>query len=156
MQEVEVTVPQKGGKKGAAGKRRSSAQAAVTQSTMVSTPPHSTTLPAPSPLPTPSPLLSAHTATTTTTTLPGTTPVVKVGNTYFDRLPVPQCSDLQARRGVKRQADSTTPSTGQPSPSCVLPPLPLVPQRRESTRTIKRPKLDLPGETDYPQVNVSL
>ena len=56
---------------------------------------------------------------------------------------------------MKRQADSTTPSTVRPSPSCVLPPLPLVPQRRESTRTIKRPKLDLPGETDYPQVNVS-
>lgn len=132
-QEVEIAVPTKGGKKGGGGKRRLSAT--VTQS--ISTPPYSTTLLTSHNtsllLPTPSPLLSAHTATTTTTTLPGTTPVVK------------------ARRGVKRQADSTTPSTIRPTPSCVLPPLPLVPQRRESTRTIKRPKLDLPGETDYTQ-----
>ena len=70
---------------------------------------------------------------------------------HLSPLPLPS----QARRGVKRQADSTTPSTGQPSPSSAIPPQPLVPARRESTRTIKRPKLDLPGETNYPQVNVS-
>ncbi|CAI8050147.1 Bromodomain-containing protein 2 [Geodia barretti] len=136
-QEVEVPIAVKGAKKGGSGKRRLSA---VSQSSPASTPPHSTTLlptSSPSLLPTPSPLLSAHTATSTTTSLPGTTPVVK------------------ARRGVKRQADSTTPSTVRPSPSCVIPPLPLVPQRRESTRTIKRPKLDLPGEADYPQANQS-
>jgi hypothetical protein len=134
-QEVEMPITVKGAKKGGSGKRRLSA---VSQSSSASTPLHSTTLlptSSPSLLPTPSPLLSAHTATSTTTSLPGTTPVVK------------------ARRGVKRQADSTTPSTVRPSPSCVIPPLPLVPQRRESTRTIKRPKLDLPGEADYPQVN---
>lgn len=79
-QEMEISVTPKGGKKAAGGRRRSSAQitAAVSQS-IVSVPPHSTTLPTTSPLSTPSPLLSAHTATTTTTTLPGTTPVVKVG-----------------------------------------------------------------------------
>ena len=60
----------------------------------------------------------------------------------------------QGRRGVKRQADTTTPSTGQPSPSAIIaiPPLPLVPQRRESTRQVKRPKMDLPGETIHSQV----
>ena len=63
---------------------------------------------------------------------------------------------LQARRGVKRQADTTTPSSGQPSPSSATPavPQPLIPQRRESTRQVKRPKMDLPGETTYP-VSVS-
>lgn len=61
-------------------------------------------------------------------------------------------SFLQARRGVKRQADTTTPSSGQPSPSSATPsvPQPLIPQRRESTRQVKRPKMDLPGETTYP------
>lgn len=61
------------------------------------------------------------------------------------------------RKGVKRQADTTTPFSGQPSPTglpevaSVHTPvnLPLVPQRRESTRTIKRPKLELPGESSY-------
>ena len=71
LKEVEVSVSQKG-KKG--GKRRTSGQA-VAQTTVVPTPPHSTTS-----TPTPSPLLSAQTATTTTTTLPGTTPVVKVSS----------------------------------------------------------------------------
>lgn len=66
---------------------------------------------------------------------------------------------------MKRQADTTTPSTGQPSPSSIVPiplpplsgvgvahhPLPLVPHRRESTRQVKRPKLDLPGEMTYQQ-----
>ena len=60
------------------------------------------------------------------------------------------------RKGVKRQADTTTPSSGQPSPTApetsqrhhhVITPAPLIPQRRESTRTIKRPNMDLPGET---------
>lgn len=61
----------------------------------------------------------------------------------------------QARRGVKRQADTTTPSTGQPSPNSVMPVLPPmqgVPHRRESTRQVKRPKLDLPGEMNLEQV----
>ncbi len=59
---------------------------------------------------------------------------------------------IQGRRGVKRQADTTTPSTGQPSPNAILPPLPLVPpQRRESTRQVKRPKMDLPGESTQAQ-----
>ena len=77
-QEVEVPIAVKGAKKGGSGKRRLSA---VSQSSPASTPPHSTTLlptSSPSLLPTPSPLLSAHTATATTTSLPGTTPVVKV------------------------------------------------------------------------------
>lgn len=65
----------KGGKKGGAVKRRSSS---VSQSS-TPIPPHSTTLPSSSLVsPIPSPLLSAHTATSTTTSLPGTTPVVKV------------------------------------------------------------------------------
>ncbi|XP_011406316.1 PREDICTED: bromodomain-containing protein 3-like [Amphimedon queenslandica] len=71
------------------------------------------------------------------------------------------------RKGVKRQADTTTPHSGQPSPTSGVPldqpPPPAVvvastpvhilssavPTRRESTRTIKRPKLDLPGESSY-------
>eukprot|EP00731_Ephydatia_muelleri_P035582 Em0137g14a len=61
---------------------------------------------------------------------------------------------VKVRRGVKRQADTTTPSSGQPSPSAMIRqpspsamiPQPLIPQRRESTRQVKRPRMDLPGE----------
>lgn len=64
---------------------------------------------------------------------------------------------MQARRGVKRQADTTTPSTGQPSPSSLTHVITSLgpPGRRESTRQVKRPKLDLPGEKTYQKAGVS-
>ena len=63
---------------------------------------------------------------------------------------------------MKRQADTTTPSTGQPSPTAItmtgVPNLilgcqPQIPQRRESTRQVKKPKMDLPGEEPYTRVS---
>ena len=58
--------------------------------------------------------------------------------------PLPVCSPS---KGVKRQADTTTPTTGQPGPNggVVLHSATNL-QRRESSRQVKRPKLDLPGE----------
>ena len=45
------------------------------------------------------------------------------------------------KRGIKRQADTTTPLVDQVSSAQFD-----IPKRRESTRKVKRPKMDLPGE----------
>ena len=60
---------------------------------------------------------------------------------------------FQVKKGVKRKADTTTPTT--PISGMGEPPLPgkskaaKIPARRESTRTVKKPNRDLPEE---PQV----
>lgn len=188
FQEFEVTLPQKGSKKGAVrGCPKKSklvptmvsnvAQSPVTSQTVLPivgsavSPANAIGSPA-------SPLVSTQATTNTTpvTVLPGSTmstmnkvrsrrssqlvdslfflpyPTIIFSVMIYTCIPPP----LQARRGVKRQADTTTPSSGQPSPSSATPavPQPLIPQRRESTRQVKRPKMDLPGETTYP-VSVS-
>ncbi|XP_068687592.1 bromodomain-containing protein 3-like isoform X1 [Montipora foliosa] len=56
----------------------------------------------------------------------------------------------KVKKGVKRKADTTTPTT--PISGMVEPPLPVktkaakIPARRESTRTVKKPNRDLPEE----------
>jgi len=56
----------------------------------------------------------------------------------------------KVKKGVKRKADTTTPTT--PVSGMVEPPLPVktkaakIPTRRESTRTVKKPNRDLPEE----------
>ena len=149
---MEVTLPVKGRKGRIPAAKKAKIAPIAPHSTMTVLPPVST----------PSPLVSSQTVgSTTPAQLPGTqqqvfkvslslSPVHSVTPLYS--IPHP----LQARRGVKRQADTTTPSTGQPSPNSItpihpLPPLPLIPQRRESTRKVKRPKMDLPGEKSLPQ-----
>lgn len=57
---------------------------------------------------------------------------------------------LQVKKGVKRKADTTTPTTPI---SGMVEPIPIVkakaakiPTRRESTRTVKKPNRDLPED----------
>lgn len=56
----------------------------------------------------------------------------------------------QVKKGVKRKADTTTPTTpiggmSEPSPPVKTKPS-KIPARRESTRTVKKPNRDLPEE----------
>lgn len=55
-------------------------------------------------------------------------------------------SYLQIKKGVKRKADTTTPTTPIGDIESVLsaPKAAKVPARRESTRTVKKPNRDLP------------
>ena len=57
---------------------------------------------------------------------------------------------FQVKKGVKRKADTTTPTTpsgaiGEPQPP-VKTKAAKIPTRRESTRTVKKPNRDLPEE----------
>ena len=60
---------------------------------------------------------------------------------------------LKVKKGVKRKADTTTPTTPISGMGDSLPPVKAkaakIPTRRESTRTVKKPNRDLPEE---PQV----
>ena len=155
---MEVTLPLKGRKGRTPVAKKAKLTPIAPHSTMTVLPPVST----------PSPLVSSQTVvgSTTPAQLPGTQQqLFKVRYSLtlslslhlsFPHIITWLPSIMQARRGVKRQADTTTPSTGQPSPTSAtpihpLPPLPLIPQRRESTRKVKRPKMDLPGEKSLPQ-----
>lgn len=60
---------------------------------------------------------------------------------------------FQVKKGVKRKADTTTPTTPISGMGELPPPVKTkaakIPARRESTRTVKKPNRDLPEE---PQV----
>ena len=58
--------------------------------------------------------------------------------------------NFQVKKGVKRKADTTTPTTPISTMGEPIPPVKAkaakIPARRESTRTVKKPNRDLPEE----------
>ncbi|ESP00243.1 hypothetical protein LOTGIDRAFT_52465, partial [Lottia gigantea] len=151
-EEVEIPAPTKKGPRGAAAASMAAAQARKSTSSTSTSAAASTTN-----------LTDTPSTTSTSTTVPATStePVTATTQTNYNHVPSPAASSDAAppspvstkymKKGVKRKADTTTPSsyvpTGPPYDTVYQPPRSLLKAgRRESVRQIKKPKRDLPDD----------
>lgn len=167
QEEVELPPPAKPGdaaaRKGKRGKRVAPPRTARTSNSLDESEPivEDVEPPPPAPKAIPSPVEPAAAATAAAAATPVTqTPAAIVPPSFTSPQPVysspPAPTPTKSKRGVKRQADTTTPSTVAPN----LPvnnsdydptqPKPAkIPTRRESNRQIKPPKRDLPEAAQH-------
>lgn len=166
QEEVELPPPAKPGdaaaRKGKRGKRVAPPRTARTSNSLDESEPivEDVEPPPPAPKAIPSPVEPAAAATAAAATPVTQTPAAIVPPSFTSPQPVysspPAPTPTKSKRGVKRQADTTTPSTVAPN----LPvnnsdydptqPKPAkIPTRRESNRQIKPPKRDLPEAAQH-------